>query len=307
MNYERFILFKTTIAHELLIDGYLELLFDGELNEDFLNKPRRYKVFIKREYIERQSIPAESSSFSKMAVVPSRKELEFSFSFFVSKIEIQLEVFEEEIGAIRNYSPNKSSIIFQSLLLSFSRYYNEAMKGNDFFKPSVNGYGPQIFSLQSFGKDLCTHIAGSFSLMRNHREKINSRLTQNDFKHIPWRYYYYKAVDCYDIGEYLDSIIWSAVSIETYVMDKIRKAGLMERINNTTSSFFFEVRQLKKAEIISAKEAKLANKSFSKMNSYRNEIVHGDIDSTFYSEKRAKECIRVLKNFYNESGIEPEN
>lgn len=297
-GYKRFMLFKTTIAHELLINGSLELTFDGELGDDFIDRARKYKIFIRKEFIEKQAIPAESSTFSKMTLTPGKDGLDLSFSYFVSRLEIRLEIFEEEIGIIKSYKPSETSIIFQKLLLSFSRYYNEAMRGNDFFKPIISGYGPQIYSLRENNNNRCAHIAGSFSLIRNHKEAISSELINKNFSHIPWRYYYYKAIDCYDIGEYLDTVIWSSVSIETYIMDKIRNAGLVGVINNTNSSFFSEVEYLRKAKIMKKEDAKCANKTFSRIKDYRNEIIHGDIDSTFYSEKRAGECLRVLKEFY---------
>lgn len=304
--YKNFILFKTRIPHELLINGGLELRFHEAITNIMKGYERRYHVLAEKHYVESQYVPAESSSFSKIDIVPGPKELAISFSYMITKMQLIVEVFDEEIPTIEKLSPEESSIVFQNLMLSFSRYYNELMKGNDFFKPMVYGFGPQVFSLKTeFGKkELAAHIAGSFSIRRNYKKDITSQELKIA-NHYPWRYYYYKAIDCFDICEYLDSIIWCAISIETYVMHLITEKGLASQLSRLKGSkgsysFFDEVKILKESGIITQTQGKRLAKLFSRMKDYRNEIVHGDIDSTFYSLGRASNSIELLTNYYKQ-------
>ena len=304
VKYKNFISFKTRMPHELRVQGSLEFKYAREITGLFDKIERDYTVNIGRRFVGRQYTPAESSTLSKMEILQSGERPDFCFSYFVSELEFWVEVSDSEIKKLADIKIDQTSIIFQEIMLSFSRYYNELVRGNDFLKPTVYGLGPQIFSLNAdYGAtNLAVYIAGSFSLDKFYRGEIDVS-SGKLFSHFPWRYYLYKAIDCYNIHEYLDSVIWSAISIETYVMHLINESNLRREIDRRKKegkrcTLFTEIGILREKSIISAEEKEQIRRMFSVISDYRNEIVHGDIDSTFYSKKRAFDTLNLLIDFY---------
>ena len=217
-------------------------------------------------------------------------------------MEICVEISDAELLKLKKVEKIDYSKIMQSILLSFSRYYNEAVKGNDCYKPYVNGYGPGIVAVYTDnGKNnVSAVIFGTYTISRNYKRAIQGQIKSID--HLPWRYYYYKSLDSYNICEYLDSIVWLAISAETYIMSAMTSNNLKEefeeKYNNNSRTVFNEIKFLDEKEIFSKEKSKNINKLLSKIAKYRNEIVHGDIDSTYYSAQKAKESIEKLTSFY---------
>ena len=224
-RYKNFIIFKSIIPHELLINGQIELEYEQEIDGLLDKKKRKYYVSAERKYIKDQIIPADSSSFSSMTLFKT-PDVPFLFSYNITNMELYVEISDSELERLKDVTKVDHSKIMQSILLSFSRYYNEAIKGNDCYKPCINGYGPGIVAAYTnYGKkNISAVIFGTYAITRNYKRKILEN--NKDTSHLPWRYYYYKSLDDYNVCEYLDSIIWLVISAETYIMSSITSNNL---------------------------------------------------------------------------------
>lgn len=73
---------------------------------------------------------------------------------------------------------------------------------------------------------------------------------------------------------------------------------MRKKYKDKTRTVFNEITFLEEKKVFSKEKSKAINKILSKIVNYRNEIVHGDIDSTYYSAQKAKESIEKITSFY---------
>lgn len=301
--FKNLIMFKATIPYEFRLkeNDYI-FTTNVKLDNKLEQKLRRFIIHRENIFIENQKVPSTNSNFSKFNVQ------EMTHSYFISNIEIQLEIFDNEVKEIQEYYKDNNSIlklssIFQNILLVFSHIYNETLSGLEFFKPVADYYGPFVSALylnKAEESSQCI-IAGSYDL-----EKINSGTILNIEKTKPtqWRLFFNRAKNSYNLYDNLDSILSCAISLESYVISLIRDNKLEElfeiyKSGKTQISFFQEVKFLKVNNIIDNVKQKNMNETFSKFKDYRNSIVHGDLESPFISREAASDCINALIDFYN--------
>lgn len=306
--FKNFILFKANLPYELkYIQNSYIFKTDIELDDSIHAKSRRFLFYKNNLFVEKQKVPPTDSYFS------SFNPLESTFSYNISEIEVQVEIFDDEIETIKEYfndrkiTISRMSHIFQNILLVFARVYNESMAGESFLNPVVSYYGPFICSLylENENENPCSSIiAGSYSLPTvNTQNKLDLTKLGDT---LMWRYYFNKAKYSYDKIENLDAILFSAMSLESYVVHLIKINSLEDEVDKVKNSvpehqsisFFQEVKILKDNSIITSKQARMLNKYFGKIKIYRNKIVHGDIDTTFMSRNSAKESIDSLIDYY---------
>lgn len=302
--FNNLIMFKATIPYEFKLkeNDYIystSVVLDSRLHK----RQRRFIIHRDSIFLENQQVPATNSFFSKL-VLPN-----LTYSYNISKIEIQLEIYEDEIDEILkcysmgNEGINILSSILQNILLVFARIYNETMGGEDFFKPIVEYYGPFVSSLfleRKPNDSSGSIISVSYSLPKIKNEK---ELNIEDISLIQWRYYFNKAKNSYNLYDNLDTILSGAISMESYIIWLINTKGLKElfeeyKEGKNQVSFFQEVTFLKKNKILDTEKEKAINETFIKFKDYRNSIVHGDLDSPFIEREAATECINSLISFY---------
>lgn len=302
--FKNFIMFKATIPFEFRMNNDDYLITTNVKLHNHLNKKLRRFIFHRENvFLENQQVPSTNSYFAK-ATFPN-----ITFSYNISKIEIQLEIFEDEIDEISKYYSNHDnginelSSIFQNILLVFAHHYNETMGGEDFFKPIADYYGPFVSSLylEKNQKDSSGAIISvSYSLPKIKNDNI---LDLEKISPIQWRYYFNRSKNSYNLYDNLDSILSGAISMESYIIWLINNNGLKEKFEEYKNgqsqvSFFQEVSFLKKNKVIDNEKAKKIKETFSKFKDYRNSIVHGDIESPFIERTAATDCVESLIQFY---------
>ena len=302
--FKNFIMFKATIPFEFRMNNDDYIFTTNVKIHNYLNKKlRRFIIHRENVFLENQQIPSTNSYFVK-ATLPN-----ISFSYFISKIEIQLEIFEDEIDEISKYYSNNDnginelSSIFQNILLIFAHHYNETMGGEDFFKPIADYYGLFVSSLylEKNQKDSSGAIISvSYSLPKLKNNKI---LDLDKISPIQWRYYLNRSKNSYNLYDNLDSILSGAISMESYIIWLIDKNGLKKKFEDykkgqSQISFFQEVSFLKRNKIIDNEKSKKIKETFSKFKDHRNSIVHGDLESPFIEREAATDCIESLVEFY---------
>ena len=200
------------------------------------------------------------------------------------------------------------SEIFQSIMVDFSRYYNESLNGLDYIEISANSYGPMIFAAHYDNNtaNYLTTITGTFTLPQNY---VGQTFKIDEIEQLSWRHYINKARHKYNLCEYLDCILWCAISIESYVISLISDNNLTKEIddykkdNDNGISLFAEVDILRKNSVIEKSEAKKIKKTFSLIKDNRNSIVHGDVGPTSFNKELAKQAIESTLPLFSKYGI----
>ena len=305
--FKNFIYFKTIMPYELKLskNSYIfetDIKFSNELFE----KKRRFRILSRDMMVKDQIIPPSNSNFAVFNPATQR------YTYNVSSVDIQLEIFDEEVEFAKEYFHNKKndieilSGIFQNILLVFSQAYNEALAGTEFLKPVANHYGPFltsfIFKENNEPKMYGTKMTVSYSLMKINKQKV---FDIDDVKTecLMWRYYFNKAKNSYDLFDNLDTILSAAISLESYAVNLLKENNLEKEVEQIKSikgniSFFDEIKLLEKNSVIDKQKAKKIKQCFSKLKDNRNMIVHGDLDSTIISRDYAEESINSLIELY---------
>lgn len=304
--YENYLRIETIIPHCLNIEGRCEFTTNIKICDSFRKRKRKYTIFISKKLAENQEIPPSDNSFSVAKIEPTPDGLSFKYKYYVSRVIFGIQISNYERSIIENEHPNTIhtiSELFQNIIIDFARYYNEAMNGNDYIAPSSNTYGPLIFSMHinNNKNTVCNIITNTFSTSRSFK---GSYLDLTKCEQINWRYYLNKARNHYYLCEYIDTLLCAAISIESYVVELIKQAGLFsvledEKKNGRNISMFWETDLLYKNKVISKSKRNNINKLFSSIKDDRNNIVHGDRGPKDYEKKMANKGLNKLSNFYN--------
>ena len=274
-TFKNFIMFKARIPFEFKMNNNDYLLTTNvKIDKNLKGKRRRFIFHRENVFLEKQLVPSTNSNFVEMNFPNT------TFSYFISKIEIQLEIFEDEINEISEYYSNREnginmlSSIFQNVLLIFAHLYNETMGGEDFFRPIADYYGPFVSSLyleKNTKEERPAILSSSYTLSKKKNDKI---LDLEKIFPIQWRYYFNRSKNAYNLYDNTDVILSGAISMESYVIWLINKNGLREEFKeyknkNSSISFFQEVSFLKKNKAIDNDKARKLCKTFSIFKDYK--------------------------------------
>jgi len=291
---------KTTIPHEFLITG--KFGFETKIIIDKLEaKKRHYSITANLRLVAWQDIPPSNNYFSSVSLIPTSEGLLFKYKYYVTDFTLKIELSEEELQQINNNNCiNISSEIFQNIMADFARHYNQAANGKDYIDPLSNTYGPMICILYKNDKPVIQQITNTFSLEKHYSGDI---LRIEKEKDLDWRYYFNKAREKYNLCEYLDSILWCSISLESYVVMLIKDNNLTKELEkrkeeNNSVSAFQEISILKNNKIISKNEASIIRKIFSNIKESRNAIVHGDKGPAQFDKNMATKIIEQLLAYY---------
>ena len=302
--YKNVLMFKATIPYEFSLeeDNY-SFATNSELDINLKKRRRLFTIHRENMFVEDQHVPSTNSYFSKLTF-PN-----LLFSYNISKVEVQIEIFDDEVNSIKDYYSSDSkgreflSGILQNILLIFAQLYNQTMGGEDFFKPVVDYYGPFISALfENSSEKPCKAITSvSYGIPKIKNER---KIVLNELIPTQWRFYFNRAKNSYNLYDNVDAILSGAISLESYVMWLIKIYELKDEVEslknkNGKISFFQEVKILKKNRIINKEIEKAIIKTFCEFKNYRNEIVHGELDSPFDMREVATKCINSIIQFYN--------
>lgn len=301
-HYSKFLQIKTTIPHQLLITGFFEFATNMKIHNSFKFRKRKYSIIASLKMVDGQDVPPSNNYFSSTQLIPSTNGLLFKYKYYVTNLTLTIELVKEELLHInRDNCHIISSEIFQNIMIDFTKRYNRASNGRDYLNPLSNTYGPMICLLYDNNKPITQEITGTFFLSKNY---IGKMLKITDKPILEWQIYFNKAREKYNLCEYLDSILWCSISLESYIVNQFKENNLWEIIEkakreNKKVSFFKEVRILEDNSIISKKDAKELREIFSTIKESRNSIVHGDVGSSEFDKKSATNIIEHLFDYYS--------
>ena len=190
--------------------------------------------------------------------------------------------------------------ICQNALIIFSSKYNESVSGKDFWIPLVSEIGLQfcrLFTRNSLdasysAKKLIIRKGFFMPISDNHRKENLHKIM--DEPYVMWKYFFNKAKYSFDTYDNLECIINSAISLEAYLQEQIRKYNLNDNLdkfiqeNSIKNISFFQITKFLRLNTVFTKEEEnFINKIFGKISGMRNSIIHGKITTPILSRQNA--------------------
>lgn len=304
----------------LLVDGQLPYLIDiptdlyafevsidldGEFN--LCNSKRKILFTSCQKWIEGQQMAAIKS-------VLSYNLMNHSYTNRISKYKICIELFEDEIDKILIDKNLEKSVkkIYQTILSFLSIKYNQIKLGNDCINISIEDSGaPQIMLYKrehNLYKLLSGTIIPSFSTNKNikHSElDFNYFLSSAD---IVWLYYFNMAIYSFDRQDYLNTVIYCAISLESYLnylidinhlRDKYNMYNQELKLKDKVPGFFTTCKFLRSNKIIDNDLNKSLKECYGVLSSQRNDIVHGNITNILLNSHISRTGINKLNEIYS--------
>ena len=314
---KRYISFKCRLPYQLItgIDVF-KIDTDIKLSKSTIEKNRKIIYAITEEFVKNQAIPSKGD-FVECKSLPS------NYSFFITNIDIIIEIHEEESENIKkifsreiNNQEFESTVILQSALELFASKYNEALGGKDIFNPLAKECGAEICGYYERNKIDGEYISNNLIVGVGYIQKSTSKHKQENLQEIInkpyeiWKYFYNKAIYSYDKCKNLECILFAAIAIESYLsylisinkLDDIFKEEKREKEKNSNNKnpvgLFFTTNFLKNQRIIDNNKKKLLNSVYGKISGYRNDIVHGKITTPLMSREIALKARDGLESIF---------
>lgn len=284
-----------------------EVPIDLEGEYDSHNSKRKILFTSCQKWIEGQKVAAIKS-------VLSYNFREHSYTNIISKYKVCIELFEDEIDTILIEKNLEKSVkkIYQTILSFLSIKYNQIKLGNDCINISIEDSGaPQIMLYKreyNQYKLLNGLIIPSFSSNKNikHSElDFNYFLSSAD---IVWLYYFNMAIYSFDRQDYLNTIIYCAISLESYLNYLIEKNNLHDKydqynddlkIKDKIPGFFTSCKFLENNNIIDSNLNKKLKECYGGLSTQRNAIVHGNITNILLNSSISKIGVNKLNEIYS--------
>ena len=303
--YDNYIKIDTILPHNILYEGRYEFTIKSQICNIFNKRTRKYMIFLSHKRVIGQAIPANDSQLIVAKVYPGINGLDFKYEYTITNISIAIQIFKNEKQKISNIYPDINTVIseiFQNIILDFARYYNESLNGRDFLDPYANVYGPMIFTghYDKNSDNSQAVISNVFTLEKKH---IGEIIKIDEVEQKDWRNYLNIARNKFHLCEYLDCILWCAISIESFIILTLRENNLEAEVMkyknaNKGISFFKEVDILKKNSAITDKTAKMIIRVYSHIKESRNLIVHGETGPKSINKKAADKALSETISLY---------
>lgn len=268
-------------------------------------KNRRVLVDVSRKWNENQAISLRHSTYSVGGS---------GHTVVNTRLTIAIESFFDEVDEVSLKYDMDNDVFIRELMQSVMEYflfkYNESLGGNRYIDPTSYDCSQIAFLY-------CKNDLRKWS----NKEQVRGLLSPNSFvsvnyeedsieqnlnnKFNMWKLYFNKSKYSYSVYSYTDSIIFAAISIETYFNNIVK--------NNTPSNkhtYYFGKGSKYNTTIKIAKllyDDNYLNTSLSKKELVelmkkildpRNKIMHGSLENPLGQKEVAKEVNNALIDFY---------
>lgn len=279
-----------------------------DLNGNYDSKLKKRKILFtsSQHWVENQKMPSIKS-------VLSYNFVKKCYTNISSKFKMCVEVYDDEIDLLlaKDNLPSKVENLYQTILLFISSKYNLSLVGKDCINISIEDCGAGIIYLyipedQGY-KMACGNIIPSYTVSQHFNHKMlnfKDMLVQND---IIWLYYYNMAIYSFDRREYLNTIIYSAISMESYLNYLIQTSMLeneFKEYNNMliqqkkVPGFFTTIKFLKKKNIIDKTCFEAIKSCYGVLSELRNDIIHGNIQTLLLNKDISEKGLDKLTDIY---------
>ncbi len=316
VDIKNFIYMEGKLPYSLNISTDLYIFtMNIDLNSIYDESFRKRQVcfFTSQKWIDGQKVPSLKS-------VLKYNILTGEYTNIINTFKIVVEIFDEELSELKinNYDNERERKLFQAVLSYISEKYNQAKMGNDYISISIEDGGSTPISLYTKSQDgyknesIAIFPALSLQKFTKHMElDFKSILQQND---IVWLYYYNLAIYSYNKQDYLNTIIYSSISIEAYlnylisINNMLKDFNLYNKgliINKQVPGFFTTINFLLDKNLITEDLSKNIKKCCGILRDKRNDIIHGKINSIIINGTDSIKGLEELSNIYiqNESSF----
>ena len=283
----------------------LSINMNGVFNSDF--KKRKILFTTCQKWVENQKIPAIKSVLS---FCPSTQ----LYTNRISKYKICIQIFENEIDYFMDNENfiDKVKVLYQSVLSFISAKYNQVKLGKDCINISMeDGGSPQILFFKKYSS---TYKCEKFVAFSSFTVSNSIKHSDLDFSHalnekdIIWLYYFNLSIYSFNRQDYLNSIIYCAISLESYLNYLIDLNSLSSEFNIYNSKlkekervpgFFTTCSFLKLHNILDNKVLNKIKSCYGELSIQRNDIIHGNILSIMIDSSISKKSIEKLDDIYS--------
>ncbi|MDR5659878.1 hypothetical protein RH915_10290 [Serpentinicella sp. ANB-PHB4] len=304
-NIEMTFSFSFSLPYELkLPERHYYFKTRGKFFYSLPDRERNIILYVKNRVHKNQSIAIRHSTFE----LSSNGE-DTIYSFVSTDIIIMVESFYSEKAYVyKKFDENKDELItdlIQSTMEFFLFKYNESLGGNHFVNPSIYDCSRiACFYVDRSGRDERSVISpnGRASSCRYKEESLQENL-EKDFQ--VWKHFYNESKYSYEVYDFMRSIIYVAISLETYITQLIQlydledegyvkdKKGnflsLKKRINKLISSGYIK-------NSIDTKELQVL---IDLVMEPRNDIMHGRLNDLMNLRKRAQITKEAIDKIFN--------
>lgn len=308
---KNFLYFEGQLPYKINIDADF-YIFDicVDLNGNYDSKLEKRKILFtsSQHWVENQKMPSIKS-------VLSYNFVNKCYTNISSKFKMCVEVYDDEINLLldkdRSDLSSKVENLYQTILLFISSKYNLSLVGKDCINISIEDCGAGIIYLyipEEHGyKMVCGNIIPAYTVSQHYNHKMldfKKMLVKND---IIWLYYYNMAIYSFDRREYLNTIIYSAISMEAYLNYLIQISlleGEFKEYNDTlikqkkVPGFFTTIKFLKQKSIIDKACFETIKSCYGVLSELRNDIIHGNIQTLLLNKDISEKGLDKLTDIY---------
>ena len=267
------------------------------------------------------------------------------YEHWISDLWILVEIFDTEEANIRETKDigDDLSEVLQITYEIFLQKYNEMGNGYDFLTPLIYETGAQIIFLFILDIDSGQYnqVFHYVQPINSFRDRIfippANFSSQLNTPNLMWKYYFNKSIFSYNKYANYDCILFSAICLESYIGSIVEKNQLEQKIKSAYEEKT-KTKCLEIARIISEKPEKSIHRflpqprgfsdsaeylcanqyiskpifsaikdAYSKINTMRNQIVHGTLKSPIIDREKASDAINALILWKNQIPQEDEN
>jgi hypothetical protein len=258
---------------------------------EFLQPVNRFITFFsEKKWQDTKDLPGKTV----ISVTPTSDGVRYTSE--ISKVCIFIEIKDDEydnVYSIFKADKDQRAILLHNIMYILRNKLTEIR--TDTFDLDVSQFGAERVMLLSHDNSFETFEADHFIISPKYKYKKEYQLPVggteqvNGSSVIIWRYYAKKCEIAFNEYQNLDCILFAGITFESYASYLLHKNGLYDKYysDNVNPGFFDIIKYLKQENAINKERYILLKGSFGQIKDYRNDVVHGKINSIMQERNKA--------------------
>lgn len=258
---------------------------------DFLHPVNRFITFFsEKKWQDTENLPGKTV----ITVTPTSDGVLYKSE--ISKVCVFVEIKDDEydnVCSIFKANKDQRALLLHNIMYILRNKLTEIR--TDTFDLDVSQFGAERVMLLSHDNSFEILTADHFTISPKYNYKKKYQLPiggteqVNGSSVIIWRYYAKKCEMAFNEYQNLDCILFAGITFESYASQLLHENGLYEKYysDNVNPGFFDIIKYLKEKEAINNEQYKLLKETFGKIKDYRNDVVHGKINSIMQERNKA--------------------
>ena len=302
---------KYSIIYDLDLPFEINAIFNfheieiNNLNVSFLKKKKRV-IVLKSDRSWQESV----NICGRNVVSVDLKDYENNKVKYISSItslQIMVPLFEEEKNnCLTAFNDQDNRALLLSNIMYLIKYkFNEVLATD--FNLDVSTFGAERAAIYEVDDNLeQLHLIGGlispkYSFTQEKKMPTGSVELINNDSLCMWRYYANKCEISYNLNQNLDCILFAAIAIESYVNYIFKSNGK----ENHDENLFNAIKTLKQEGFLVNGDDRKIKSAFGKIKDYRNEIVHGRVDTVLQERRKATMAYDAIVSLFSEVALPP--